>query len=82
MSTTAGTLTPDPLSQSWTEWATELFEYEYCAECFGDADQHLEANAIGNWFAYCDSSVLFQVWPDLTPEELAESVRAQRGISA
>ena len=35
-------------------WLEEYFEYEYCAECFGDAEHHTAVPFLGNWFARCD----------------------------
>lgn len=35
-------------------WLVELFEYEYCAECGGDAEHHTAVPLFGNWFARCD----------------------------
>ncbi len=32
----------------------ELFEYEFCAECGGDAQHHTAVPFMGNWFARCD----------------------------
>lgn len=38
-----------------TDWLTELFEYEYCAECGGDAEHHTVVPMIlGLPFARCD----------------------------
>lgn len=35
------------------EWLKEQFEYEYCAECGGDAEDHDAIPFLGNWFARC-----------------------------
>jgi hypothetical protein len=35
------------------QWLKELFEYEYCAECGGDAVDHEAVEFNGNWFARC-----------------------------
>ncbi len=37
------------------EWLRRLFEYEYCAECGGDAEDHdvCIVPGIGNYFARC-----------------------------
>ena len=35
------------------EWLERLFEYEYCAECGGDAGDHEVAMVLGNYFAWC-----------------------------
>lgn len=45
------------------EWLVELFEYEYCAECGGDADDHAAIPFLGNWFARCEHPL---------PEELSD----------
>jgi hypothetical protein len=36
------------------DWLAELFEFEYCAECGGDAEHHTAIPFLGNWFARCD----------------------------
>ena len=37
------------------EWLEDLFEYEYCAECGGDAKHHTVCiDPFGNPFARCD----------------------------
>lgn len=37
------------------DFLAELFEYEYCAECEGDAQHHTVCvTPIGNLFARCD----------------------------
>lgn len=36
------------------EFAEELFECEYCAECYGDIKDHLFViGPFGTWFAFC-----------------------------
>jgi len=37
------------------EWLERLFEYEFCAECGGDAEDHeiCIVPGIGNYFARC-----------------------------
>ena len=35
------------------EWLADLFEFEYCADCGGDADHHTAVPLHGNWFAQC-----------------------------
>lgn len=39
--------------QSPTAFLANLFEFEYCAECGGDADDHNAVPFLGNWFAKC-----------------------------
>ena len=36
------------------EWLADLFEFEYCAECGGDACDHTAIPFLGNWFARCN----------------------------
>jgi hypothetical protein len=36
------------------EFLAELFEYEFCEECSGDAAHHTCLILFGNWFARCD----------------------------
>lgn len=38
------------------QWLKELFEYEYCSECGGDAEHHTAIVFFGNWFARCNYS--------------------------
>jgi len=37
------------------QWLERQFEFEYCAECHGDAQHHtvVPVPGIGNWFALC-----------------------------
>ena len=35
------------------EWGKEQFEFEYCAECGGDWDDHDYILILGGWFARC-----------------------------
>lgn len=36
------------------QWAKELFEFEYCGECGGDAEDHdILQNGLGGYFAKC-----------------------------
>ncbi|MFI0265587.1 hypothetical protein [Streptomyces luteogriseus] len=40
--------------QTGTEWLTEQFEFELCAECHGDVDDHRASpDMFGNWHAWC-----------------------------
>jgi hypothetical protein len=41
------------MAQTAQQFLSELFEYEYCAECGGDADDHDAIIVMGNWFARC-----------------------------
>ena len=43
------TLTTPP-----ADWLAEIFEFEFCAECGGDAQHHTAIPVLGNWFARCD----------------------------
>jgi hypothetical protein len=42
------------LNQEPAEWLKEQFEFEYCAECDGDAEHHTAIPFMGNWFARCN----------------------------
>lgn len=35
-------------------WLAAEFEFEYCADCGGDACHHTAIPVLGNWFARCD----------------------------
>ena len=39
--------------QTWWQWATELFEFEYCAECGKGIRSHEPRIFVGHWFAKC-----------------------------
>lgn len=42
------------LEATYAAFLTELFAYEYCAECGGDADNHVAGpDPLGNMHAYC-----------------------------
>lgn len=42
---------------TWNQFATDLFEFEYCHECYGDAEDHIPCLGIfGGWFAMCKFS--------------------------
>jgi hypothetical protein len=43
------------MDQTPEEWLAELFEFEFCAECGGDADDHevCLVPGIGTYFARC-----------------------------
>jgi hypothetical protein len=45
------------MSETPEEWLEQLFEFEYCAECGGDAADHevCLVPGIGNYFARCKS---------------------------
>lgn len=42
------------LTQAPEDWLHDLFEFEYCEECGGDAQHHTAVPFLGNWFARCD----------------------------
>lgn len=46
--TQRGNLHEDPVA-----WLTYQFEFEFCAECGGDAGHHQAIPVLGNWFAFC-----------------------------
>ena len=37
-------------------WLERLFEFEYCPECGGDAEDHVVCLVLGNYFARCKHS--------------------------
>jgi hypothetical protein len=47
------------ISETPETWLRELFEFEYCAECGGDAEDHeiCLVPGIGNYFARCRRAV-------------------------
>jgi hypothetical protein len=47
------------MKETPSEWLERLFEFEYCAECGGDADDHevCLVPGIGNYFARCKPPV-------------------------
>lgn len=47
------------MDQTPEEWLADLFEFEFCAECGGDADDHevCLVPGIGNYFARCRRSL-------------------------
>jgi hypothetical protein len=44
------------MNESPDEWLERLFEFEYCPECGGDADDHEVSVVLGNYFAWCKRS--------------------------
>ena len=38
------------------EWLRRLFEFEFCPECGGDAEDHDVILVLGNYFARCKRS--------------------------
>jgi hypothetical protein len=53
------------------QWLAELFAYEYCGECGGDADDHDTIPFIGNWFAVCRHPISDGLSDDEIETELA-----------
>ena len=43
----------DKNGQTAEEWGKDQFEFEYCAECGGDWDDHDYILILGGWFARC-----------------------------
>ena len=41
------------MKETPSEWLERLFEFEFCAECGGDADDHVVSLVLGNYFAWC-----------------------------
>jgi len=48
------------------EWLGRLFEYEYCAECGGDAEDHVVClvPGMGTYFARCRTASVHTTHPD------------------
>ena len=59
--TGATTMTETP-----EEWLEDLFEFEYCAECGGDAEDHevCIVPGMGTYFAHCNRAVCEAVSDD------------------
>ena len=38
---------------TFKQFCVKLFEYEYCYECEGDAENHTPGILLGNWVAIC-----------------------------
>jgi hypothetical protein len=57
------------MKETPSEWLERLFEFEFCAECGGDADDHevCLVPGIGNYFARCKC-----------PEAVADSDTTER----
>ena len=49
------------------EWLRRLFEYEYCPECGGDAEDHEVWIVLGNYFARCKIDPLDLTCPESHP---------------
>ncbi len=49
------------LNIPFEQWLKKLFEYEYCAECHGDAVDHDAIPFNGNWFARCKDNAQCRV---------------------
>jgi hypothetical protein len=45
------TIAPDAMTGD--EFLADLFEFELCDECMGDAEDHDAVEFMGNWFARC-----------------------------
>lgn len=62
------------------QWLEEQFEYEYCSECGGDADDHIAVPVMGNWFARCNhplSDALLDGPDEAIEKELVKRHRRQ-----
>jgi hypothetical protein len=53
--------------QTFKQFARELFEFNYCEECGGDERDHLPAEAMGGWFAYCKPNAVNRAGIDVSP---------------
>jgi hypothetical protein len=53
----------DGAGLTWQEFSSELFECEYCHECFGDAEDHIPCiGPFGLWFAMCKFQPFTNDW--------------------
>lgn len=53
----------DAAGITWAEFITSMFEFEYCYECHGDAEDHIPClGPFGLWFAMCKFSPLTNEW--------------------
>lgn len=44
----------DAAGLTWKQFSNEMFECEYCHECYGDAHDHIACiGPFGLWFAMC-----------------------------
>lgn len=56
-------LAVDAAGLTWEEFSSELFEFEYCTECHGDAEDHIPCiGPFGSWFAMCKFEPLTDEW--------------------
>lgn len=53
-------------------WMRRLFEFEYCPECGGDAEDHAVWIVLGNYFARCKRSP----YADTTGEGITNNLPA------
>lgn len=53
----------DAAGITWQEFIEFLFEFEYCGECGGDAEDHIPCiGPFGLWFAMCKFQPLEDGW--------------------
>lgn len=53
----------DAAGLTWQEFVGELFEFEYCHECRGDAEDHIACiGPFGLWFAMCKFQPIQDGW--------------------
>lgn len=57
------------------KWLEELFAYEYCSECGGDADDHTAVPFNGNWFARCSHPMLTE---ELSEKQIEDILKTRR----
>ena len=43
----------EPPSETFTEWANRLFEFEFCENCGGDTEDHFPLLVNEHWVAMC-----------------------------
>lgn len=60
------------------QWLKEMFEFEYCAECGGDAQDHDAVPFGGNWFARCKHPIPDSVLADDAALEAEMERRIER----
>lgn len=54
------------MNESPDEWLKRLFEFEFCAECGGDVEDHVVSVVLGNYFAWCKRSPFDDTTEEIT----------------
>ena len=60
------------MNESPDDWLRRLFEFEFCAECGGDADDHIVSVVLGSYFAWCKRSHVDEPPTDETTSTLTD----------